>query len=84
VVRRAVILALAAGAAAAVVWLNTSLLIEAYGSGPPHYGRSTNMDKWSDPRPVLLLVDGAALATVLLRARRRPWRKRATSGRRSG
>lgn len=41
----------------AIGWLNYSLLIDAYGSGPPYYGRTINMDKWSDPIPFLILVD---------------------------
>ena len=32
-------------------------LSEAYGSGPPYYGRTQNMDKWTDPIPVLALLD---------------------------
>ena len=44
------------------VWLTTTQLIEAYGSGPPYYGRTTNMDKWSSPIAFLIAVDVAALA----------------------
>jgi len=47
-----------------VAWLNVVNLAEAYGDGPPYYGRTTNMDKWSDPVPVLLLVDAVALTLV--------------------
>jgi hypothetical protein len=49
---------------AGVAWLNFVNLAEAYGSGPPYYGRTTNMDKWSDPVPVLLLIDTIALTLV--------------------
>jgi hypothetical protein len=45
---------------AAVGWFNYRACTEAYGSGPPYYGRTTNMDKWSDPRPLLIKVDAAA------------------------
>ena len=31
------------------IWLNTSTLVEMYGSGPPYYSRTTNMDKWHKP-----------------------------------
>ena len=50
-------------------WLHYELLMEAYGSGPPHYGQTTNMDKWSSPWPGLLKVDaiGAAMLLALLR-----------------
>jgi hypothetical protein len=44
-----------------VGWINYENLEEAYGSGPPHYGRTTNMDKWSDPRPALLILDAVTL-----------------------
>ena len=44
-------------------------LIEAYGPGPPYFGRTTNMDKWSDPLPVLILVDGIGLLVAGMLAR---------------
>ncbi|HLK99331.1 MAG TPA: hypothetical protein VK539_02060 [Myxococcaceae bacterium] len=49
---------------AGVAWLNVLNLSEAYGDGPPYYGRTTNMDKWSDPVPVLLVLDAVTLAVV--------------------
>jgi hypothetical protein len=48
-----------------VGWANYIALNEAYGYGPPHYGRTTNMDKWSDPLPRLLVINGIAAAIVL-------------------
>ena len=42
------------------------LLAEAYGEGPPYYGRTTNMDKWSDPWPVVLMMSAIALGAVAL------------------
>ncbi|MBB6051790.1 hypothetical protein HNQ39_003600 [Armatimonas rosea] len=41
---------------------------EAYGSGPPYYNRTVNMDKWSDPTPQLLYfsIPGAVLIIVLI------------------
>ncbi len=54
-------------AVAAFNWINLS---EAYGGGPPYYSRTTNMDKWTNPLPVLATVDAltliAALALVYL------------------
>lgn len=43
---------------------------EAYGAGPPYYSRTTNMDKWSNPLPELLVGDGVAalVGGLLLRA----------------
>ncbi|URV28016.1 hypothetical protein [Burkholderia gladioli] len=43
---------------------NVLNLREAYGDGPPYYGRTTNMDKWESPLPMLLPVD--AVVIVLL------------------
>lgn len=37
-------------------------LAEAYGSGPPYFGRTENMDKWRNPVPVLVIVDLACVA----------------------
>ena len=38
-------------------YYNYISLIEAYGRGPSYYARTTNMDKWSNPLPVLIFVD---------------------------
>lgn len=46
-------------------WINLS---EAYGSGPPYYSRTTNMDKWTNPLPVLTAVDVLSLLIVALLA----------------
>jgi len=45
------------------IW-NVLDLQEAFGSGPPYYSRTTNMDKWTNPLPMLAAVDLAALALV--------------------
>ena len=54
------LLACAAAAMAVLGWINYDLLTEAYGSGPPHYGRTANMDKWTslpkDLQDILLQV----------------------------
>jgi hypothetical protein len=52
--------AMATGAAA-ITW---DALQDAYGSGPPYYDRTTNMDKWSNPVPTLLCLDGVVLVLV--------------------
>lgn len=39
-------------------------LVEAFGSGPPYYGRTTNMDKWSNPVPMLVVVDLLGLVAI--------------------
>ena len=58
-----------------VAAFNITNLIEAYGGGPPYYSRTTNMDKWTDPLPMLAVVDAAtvvAVAVGLRLFRRRP------------
>ena len=65
----------ALGFLAFVSWLSYDSLNDAFGSGPPYYSRTTNMDKWSNPVPGLLMLDGLALligaAAVQLYRRRR-------------
>ncbi|MDR5757079.1 hypothetical protein [Caballeronia sp. LZ035] len=46
-----------------VAW-NALNLNEAYGDGPPYYARTTNMDLWFDPVPILALVDGIAALII--------------------
>ncbi|MEQ1622277.1 MAG: hypothetical protein ABL919_12795 [Methylococcales bacterium] len=48
----------------AAVYLNYDAIDEAYGAGPPYYSRSTNMDKWTNPLPVLFLGDVLVLFIV--------------------
>ncbi|MGF6968311.1 hypothetical protein OKW43_005339 [Paraburkholderia sp. WC7.3g] len=48
----------------AVVAFNVVNLNEAYGSGEPYFSRTTNMDKWSDPLPVLAVVDSVVVVVV--------------------
>lgn len=51
----------------AVAWVSYLSLSEAYGAGPPFYSRTTNMDKWADPLPLVLGLDaGAIIAAALL------------------
>jgi hypothetical protein len=44
-----------------ISWLNYDQLHEAYGSGPPFFSRTTNMDKWASPLPSLIILDGIGL-----------------------
>ena len=51
----------------ASVFFNYDSLMEAYGAGSPYYSRTTNMDKWSNPIPSLVLINMLSLLiTVLL------------------
>jgi hypothetical protein len=42
---------------AVLAWASYGVMLESYGSGPPYYGRTTNMDKWTNPVPGLLAID---------------------------
>lgn len=48
-----------------VIAFNVFNLIEAYGSGPPYYSRTTNIDKWQDPLTILLVIDVLMVAIVM-------------------
>lgn len=49
-----------------VVYVNVDAVIGAYGDGPPYYGRTTNMDKWENPLPKLLILDISSIVVLLL------------------
>lgn len=51
------------------VYLNIEVYLEYFSDGPPYFGRRENMDKWSDPRPVLGAVDTGFVFFLLLLAR---------------
>ena len=48
----------------AIVAFNAINLTEAFGNGPPYYGRTTNIDKWSNPLPVLAGVDAVGVLAI--------------------
>lgn len=64
-----VVLALAA-------YVTATNLIEVYGSGPPYYGMTTNMDKWESPVGFLVALNALALLffVVLGRVAYKNWR----------
>ena len=48
------------------LWTGCGIWTEAYGAGPPYYGRTTNMDKWTSPLPTLTALGvGAFILTAL-------------------
>jgi hypothetical protein len=49
-----------------VIAFNAINLIEAYGSGAPYYSRTTNMDKWTNPLPVLGAVDAVTIGLTVV------------------
>lgn len=63
-------------------WINFSALYEAYGSGPPYFSRTTNMDKWKDPLPYLIAAD--LLVLVVASFAFRYWLKTTPISRNSG
>ncbi|MEX3955185.1 hypothetical protein [Trinickia sp. EG282A] len=50
--------------AASIVAFNVININEAFGHGPPYYGRTTNMDKWFNPLPVLAAVDSLGVLVI--------------------
>jgi len=46
------------------IWINYINLNEAFGSGSPYYGQTANMDKWSNPIPILLFLDIVVIIIV--------------------
>lgn len=47
-----------------VAGINLYWIDVAFGDGPPYYSRTTNMDKWADPRWVLIPLDIVAAIVV--------------------
>ena len=45
-------------------YVNFTNLIETYGSGPPYYNRTTNMDKWQSPVLYLVLINAVSLVAI--------------------
>lgn len=39
------------------IYVNIDNIAGAFGDGPPYYGRTTNMDKWGNPIPFLVIFD---------------------------
>lgn len=67
---RYVTLTLTVSLAAMAVAYNIYVWTEMFGDGPPFYGRTTNMDKWDDPRPWIIPMDIVAACAILLTLRR--------------
>ena len=47
-----------------VAYFNYVAIVEAFGSGPPYFSQTTNMDKWTNPLPYLIVLDVAVLLIV--------------------
>ncbi len=48
------------------IYVNYINIVEAYGSGPPYYGQTTNMDKWESPVLFLVLFNGVLVSIAFL------------------
>ena len=55
-------------------------VVGAFGLGPPYFGQTTNMDKWQNPMPYLVVMDTIVLAVIFLLSRwaLRLWRAHAS------
>jgi len=47
-----------------VGYMNIESIAGAFGEGPPSYGRTTNMDKWENPLPILAALDALTVLIV--------------------
>lgn len=63
---RAIFIAVGLMIVSSCLFINVTNLVEAFGSGPPYYGRTTNMDKWSNPIPFLVVIDLCAIFVVFV------------------
>ena len=62
--KRALLIVFGLAVFAAGMSLNVDVYQELYSDGPPYFGRTENMDKWTSPMPWLIPVD-AILAALL-------------------
>ena len=46
------------------VYVSYQALSAAFGSGPPYFSRTTNMDKWSDPTSYVALLNLISLTLL--------------------
>ncbi len=58
---------------AGLALFNYTVIVEAFGDGPPYYNRTTNMDKWTNPLPMLAIVD-IVFALVCVLVNRFSWK----------
>ena len=48
------------------IYINYDNVVGAFGSGPPYYSQTTNMDKWRNPIPFLVLIDIVVIAVSVI------------------
>lgn len=54
---------------ALAAYVTTTNLVDAYGSGQPFYGMTTNMDKWESPVGFLVGLNALALLFIVVLGR---------------
>lgn len=57
------------GLAVFAVYINYDNLLGAFGSGPPYYKCTTNMDKWQNPIPYLLALNVVVVVLLIMGAK---------------
>ena len=62
-------MSLSVGVFCLTAYVNYDNIGGAFGSGPPYYDRTTNMDKWQNPMPYLVGLDVIALAVIFALSR---------------
>ena len=73
---------LAVSVLVALGWFTYASLTDAFGSGPPYYSGTTNMDKWTNPLPVLIPLNAAGWGAAYWLVRRNRKDKRRADKRR--
>lgn len=63
------LLLLSVGLVSFSIFVTYDNIVGAFGSGPPYYGQTTNMDKWQNPVPYLIGLDLFILVIIFLLAR---------------
>lgn len=65
----ALLLLLSVGLVSFAVFVTYDNIVGAFGSGPPYYSQTTNMDKWQNPVPYLIGLDLFVLVVVFFALR---------------
>lgn len=65
----ALLLLLSVGLVSFAVFVTYDNIVGAFGSGPPYYSQTTNIDKWQNPVPYLIGLDLFVLVVVFFALR---------------
>jgi len=64
IILRTIVLGSGISLLALCIHVNYVSIVEYFGSNAPYYGLTTNMDKWHNPVPFLILVDVIVLGLL--------------------